>query len=53
MTHEATTYRLLQGRGIMIQHFGEPLRLDPAAPLRRPAPARATRPDDYDLPRAA
>ena len=29
MTHEATTYRLLEGRGILVAHFGEPLRLSP------------------------
>jgi alpha,alpha-trehalose phosphorylase len=36
MTHEATTYRLLEGRGIRIHHFGEPLRLEPAVPVERP-----------------
>jgi alpha,alpha-trehalose phosphorylase len=37
MTHEATTYRLLEGRGIRIHHFGEPLRLEPGEPVTRPA----------------
>ena len=32
-----TTYRLLEGRGLPIRHFGEPLRLTPDAPLHRPA----------------
>ena len=27
MTHEGTTYRLLEGRGILVEHCGEPLRL--------------------------
>jgi alpha,alpha-trehalose phosphorylase len=36
MTHEATTYRLVTGRGILIHHFGEAMRLEPAAPVVRP-----------------
>jgi alpha,alpha-trehalose phosphorylase len=31
MTHEATTYRLIEGRGLMVHHFDEPLRLLPGA----------------------
>ena len=45
MTHRATTYRLLEGRGIMIQHLGEPLRLTSGAAIERPA--------RWSLPRAA
>ena len=37
MTHEATTYRLLDGRGILVRHFGEVVRLTPCTPVRRPA----------------
>jgi alpha,alpha-trehalose phosphorylase len=33
MTPAATTYRLLEGRGLPIQHFGEPVRLAPGAPV--------------------
>ena len=36
MTHEATTYRLLEGSGILIGHFGEELRLTSAAAVERP-----------------
>jgi alpha,alpha-trehalose phosphorylase len=36
MTHDATTYRLLDGRGILIQHFGEELRLTSGAAIERP-----------------
>jgi alpha,alpha-trehalose phosphorylase len=43
LTHEATTYRLLEGRGIMVEHCSEEFRLTPAAPMRRPA-ADALRP---------
>jgi alpha,alpha-trehalose phosphorylase len=35
MTRGATTYRLLEGRGIRIHHFGEPLRLQPGEPVVR------------------
>jgi alpha,alpha-trehalose phosphorylase len=38
MTHEATTYRLLEGRGILIEHFGESLRLAPGEPVSRRRP---------------
>jgi alpha,alpha-trehalose phosphorylase len=37
MTHDATTYRLLEGRGITIRHVDDDLRLVPGQPLRRPA----------------
>jgi alpha,alpha-trehalose phosphorylase len=45
MRHEATTYRLIEGSGIMIGHFGEELRLTSAAAVERPVPR--------DLPMAA
>jgi alpha,alpha-trehalose phosphorylase len=45
MTHEGTTYRLLEGRGMLIHHFGEPLRLQPGEPVARP--------DQRELERAA
>ena len=45
ITHAATTYRLLEGHGLPIQHFGEQLRLTTAAAIRRSV--------DHDLPRAA
>ena len=38
MTHEATTYRLLEGSGLLIGHFGEALRLNQGEPVRRPVP---------------
>jgi alpha,alpha-trehalose phosphorylase len=53
MTPEATTYRLLEGRGILIEHFGEPLRLDAGEPVRRPAPPVSAGPALESLPRAA
>jgi hypothetical protein len=53
MTHGATTYRLLEGRGTMIQHFGEPLRLRPDAPLPRPERAGPAHTELHDLPHAA
>jgi alpha,alpha-trehalose phosphorylase len=37
MQPAGTTYRLIEGRGLPIRHFGEPLRLTPNAPLHRPA----------------
>jgi alpha,alpha-trehalose phosphorylase len=47
MTGEKTTYRLLEGNGLLIEHFGEQLRLAPGEPVRRPrhrdAPSRAGR----------
>jgi alpha,alpha-trehalose phosphorylase len=53
MTSEATTYRLLEGRGLPIQHFGEPLRLAPGAPVVRPATTALPGPQTAELPRAA
>ena len=49
----ATTYRLLEGRGLPIQHFGEPLRLAPGAPVVRPATTALPGPQIGELPRAA
>ena len=34
MTHEATSYRLLEGSGLLVEHFGETLRLTPAVAQR-------------------
>ena len=45
MTHHATTYRLLDGRGIRVQHLGEELRLTSDAAIERPV--------RRDLPHAA
>jgi alpha,alpha-trehalose phosphorylase len=53
MTPEATTYRLLEGRGIVIEHFGEPLRLDAGEPVRRPVPPVSAAPALEGLARAA
>ena len=36
MKHAATTYRLLEGAGLMIEHFGEPVRLRPGVPVLMP-----------------
>jgi alpha,alpha-trehalose phosphorylase len=36
MTHAATTYRLLEGPGLLIEHAGEPVRLRPDVPVLRP-----------------
>ena len=49
MTHEATTYRLLEGRGILVRHFGDVVRLTPSTPVLRPAAPASVQ----DLPRAA
>jgi alpha,alpha-trehalose phosphorylase len=38
MTHQATTYRLLEGRGIQVEHLDERLRLAPGEPVSRPQP---------------
>ncbi|MGZ6645785.1 MAG: glycosyl hydrolase family 65 protein [Solirubrobacteraceae bacterium] len=38
MTHEETTYRLVEGTGLMVHHFDEPLRLLPDAPVSCPEP---------------
>jgi trehalose/maltose hydrolase-like predicted phosphorylase len=57
MTHAATIYRLLEGPGLPIRHFGQHLRLSPAAAVSRPAAADAAGthlPEDLrELPRAA
>jgi alpha,alpha-trehalose phosphorylase len=53
MTHEATTYRLLDGGGILVEHFGEPLRLSAGEPVRRPVRRVSAAPSLEDLPRAA
>ena len=37
MTHAATTYRLLEGAGLMIEHCGAPVRLRPGVPVLMPA----------------
>jgi alpha,alpha-trehalose phosphorylase len=37
MTHEETTYRLLEGNGLPVEHFGELFRLAPGEPVVRPA----------------
>ena len=57
MTHEATTYRLLDGRGILIRHFGDVVRLTLSTPVRRPAApaiiqASLMPPEGTDQPRA-
>ena len=36
MTHVGTTYRLVEGTGIIVEHCGEDLRLLPRAPVHRP-----------------
>ena len=43
MTHEGTTYRLVVGRGLPIQHFDEPLRLVPGESVKRPERAELER----------
>jgi alpha,alpha-trehalose phosphorylase len=53
MTPAATTYRLLEGRGVLIRHDGEAFRLRTGAPVSRPAAAPAPLPDVTTLPRAA
>jgi alpha,alpha-trehalose phosphorylase len=37
MTPGATTYRLVEGRGLMIEVLGEPVRLTPGTEVTRPA----------------
>jgi trehalose/maltose hydrolase-like predicted phosphorylase len=37
MTPGETTYRLTEGRGIMLHQFGEPVRLTPGMEVVRPA----------------
>jgi alpha,alpha-trehalose phosphorylase len=41
MTPEATEYRLLEGTGMVLAHFGESLRLTPGRPVRMPAADQA------------
>ena len=53
MTAAETTYRLIDGTGILIEHFGEPLRLLRDRPVSLPAEARPAGADVVDLPRAA
>jgi hypothetical protein len=36
MTRDQTTYRLLEGRGLLLYHEDEELRLTADAPVRRP-----------------
>ena len=43
MTHTATTYTLLAGRGLLIEHRGEELRLTPGDPAVMPPAARQLR----------
>ena len=49
MTTAETTYRLIDGTGIVIEHFGEQMRLLRGAPVSRPAAAG----EPEDLPLAA
>jgi alpha,alpha-trehalose phosphorylase len=53
MTTDETTYRLLDGNGLVIQHFGQPLRLAPGEPVRQTTPDAGARPADQSLPPAA
>ena len=46
MAHDVTTYRLLAGSGLLIEHRGEPLRLRPGTSVGRPN-------EPVPLPRAA
>jgi hypothetical protein len=48
MTPAATTYRVLEGTGLMVAHFDEQLRVAPGAPVRRAVLAEID-----DLPLAA
>jgi hypothetical protein len=41
MTAEETTYTLLEGRGLLLNHGDEELRLAPDEPLSRPAATSA------------
>jgi alpha,alpha-trehalose phosphorylase len=34
MDHDATTYRLIDGTGLLVQHFDEVVRLAPGEPVR-------------------
>jgi alpha,alpha-trehalose phosphorylase len=53
MTHAATTYRLLEGPGLPIRHFGQSVRLRPAVALSRPTAPNPAGTDLQRLPRAA
>jgi alpha,alpha-trehalose phosphorylase len=54
MTPDATVYRLLEGRGLPIEHFGEQLRLAPGVPVMRAATTALPGPEEVqELPRAA
>ena len=48
MTEAETTYRLIDGTGILLEHFDEELRLLRGRPVSRPVEA-----DAEDLPLAA
>jgi alpha,alpha-trehalose phosphorylase len=52
MTPGETTYRLLEGNGLLIEHFRERLRLTPGEPVRRPEPDREAGPTNRGLPEA-
>jgi alpha,alpha-trehalose phosphorylase len=51
MRPTATTYRLLEGAGLMIEHFGEPVRLRPGVPALMPclAPHETEEPLEPDV----
>ena len=53
ITHAATTYRLLEGYSLQIEHFGEQLRLTRDGPVTLPATASPAAGELQDLPRAA
>ena len=53
MTAHATVYRLLEGRGLPVEHFGEPLRLGPDVPVVRAATTALPGPRTEEMPRAA
>jgi alpha,alpha-trehalose phosphorylase len=53
MTHAATTYRLIAGRGLPIRHFDEELRLVPGVPAVRVGAVGPFREEFQELPRAA
>jgi alpha,alpha-trehalose phosphorylase len=49
MTPDATTYRLVTGHGLLIQHDDELVRLAPGAPVRRAVYAPESEPGDLPL----
>jgi alpha,alpha-trehalose phosphorylase len=53
LTHEVTTYTLVAGAGLPIQHFGEQLRLEPGQPVNRATLATVANPDVRTLRLAA